>query len=227
MGLSQPWMRNYNYLSDYFYTLYRYYQEANRTYPISYYSIDRDNTIWDNIKIMGGAYEKAGVGELSGVVWKKIMMFPVFSSEQITPESNSDEKGLTLYDSLSSSIAFPASYGLKPMEGDAVDLNYAFAYDTPKINPIFVVTSVDSSHHGVYHQIYKCTLKIAPFDISEIEQQISSIYLFMESLTKIVDINKAKLLIKLEQKAGELSTRLNTSLFNNSTGFYLVNSGDL
>ena len=220
MSLEQPWVRDYNYLKDLSYTTFQYYNESYRAYPITYYSLDHENTTWDTEKLRGGSYEKAGVGNLSGVLWKKIYTLPVFGLEQILPEVANEEHGQTYAESLVTNIAFPASYGLRPCEGDVVDLSFMFDSRSPKIKPIYLLTNVNLAHQNVYNQIYQCRVKVAPFDLTELEKQLSTYYLFLNSTHEIVSIDKGMLLLKLEQRFGTLSERLD-ELFDDSSGFYL------
>ena len=49
-------------------------------YPVTYYKVDWKNSIYDE-DLMGASYEKHGLGQLSGIVWKKIQMLPVYWTE--------------------------------------------------------------------------------------------------------------------------------------------------
>jgi len=220
MSLIQPWMREYSYLNDYFWTLYQYYNESFSAYPVNYFSVDYENTIWEDTKLRAGAYDKAGVGDWSGMFWKKIFTLPVFGLQQVQPNVSSSERGLAYHDSLSTELAFPDSYKFKPQEGDIVDLTFGFSTESIKITPLYVVTSVYMAHTGVYNQMWQCKLKIAPFNLTELEKQISDYYMFMNTTHKILPIDKADLLLKLEERVGTISGTLNT-LFNDASGFYL------
>lgn len=216
----QPFLRDYNFINDYFYTTHQYYQEVYRAYPVNYYSIDQSNTVWETTELRGGSYEKAGVGDLSGVVWKKIYTLPVFGFEQILPSTTNDDRGQTYQDSLVSTISFPASYGLKPCEWDVIDPNFGFSSDSPKIKPLLLITNVNLAQQGVYHQMYKCQVKVAPFFLTDLEKQISSWFMFVQTLRKILPIDNATLILKLEERVDVLTNRL-AELFDNSSAFYL------
>lgn len=220
MSKIYPWIRDYGYLNDYFWTVYQYYNESYKAYPITYYQLNYDETIWEDSNLLGGSYEKSGVGELSGVVWNKIVMLPVFTIEQLQPISSNTEAGLSYRESMNNNIAFPSSYNLRPSEGDIVDLNYSLSSNSPKIKPLYVITNVNMAHEGVFHQMWQCRLTIAPFTMVELEKQIHSYYMFMNSTHTIVSIDKADLLLKLEKRVGVLNDRLN-NLFDDSSGFYL------
>ena len=170
----QPWIRRTNYFQDYFETLYETYIREYPAYFISYYSIDRDNTIWEDDTTIAGSYEKHGVGTLTGVKFKKIFMFPVFGIQAVEPTPDSSEQGgLSYYQSMPTTISFPSVFGIKPVEGDVVDLNFGYKSPSIKIDPIYVVGSINLSHSGQFYQMYQCNLQVAPFNVTDIEKQIS------------------------------------------------------
>lgn len=218
-----PWIRSYNYQEDYFRTLYEIYSEHYiACYPVTYYSLDVDSTIWDKEKINAGSYEKGGVGELSGVKWKKIQLLPVFGLEQVNMNQSSDEKGgMTYKDGASTQVLFPSVYGLKPLEGDVVDLS--FGYKTPAINNkmLFTVNNINQSHMGDFFQIYQCQLKMAPFNREDVEKQISTDWAFYEHEKTIVPLTNFRRLMKLQQLSVDLATTFNRELFDKQTGLYL------
>lgn len=220
MSLTYPWLRDYNYATDYFSTVYTYYNESFPAYPVNYYSLDHENTIWENTKILGGSYEKAGVGTLSGVVWKKIYMVPIFGLEELAPSTSNDEKGQTYYDSMTTTINIPVSYGIKPGELDVIDTNFGFSANSPKVKPLFMITNVNLSHQGTDNQMYQCKARVAPFDLTQLEKQINYYYLFLNSKHEIYPISKGTFLLTLERRAENLKLQLD-NLFDNPTGFYL------
>lgn len=221
MSLS-PWTRNYNYLNDYFWTVYQYYNKSNKSYPVNYYSVDYEETVWENENLFGGSYEKEGVGDWSGVKWKKYFFIPVSYIEPMQPNVNSGEKGLEYTSNLITSFQLPNGYGIKPTENDVVDLNYGFNANSPKIHPLFVVTGVNLSHQGLDNQIWQCKVAVAPFRLDQLEKQISTYSMYMNSTNKIHRLNNSKLLLKLEERMDTVNTRL-MSLFDMASGFYLNN----
>ena len=221
MSLIQPWLRDYNYISSYFSDIYNYYSKVHRAYPINYYSIDKNNTVWDDVELNAGSYEKAGVGELSGVKWKKIFKLPVDNIEQILPSSDNSESGQTQKESLYSSFSIPGTYGIKPSEWDVVDLNFAFNSNIINQNPLYVVTDLDFAHSGIYNKLYKCYIKVAPFSLSKLEEQISSYHVYVDSIDKIVPVTNADLIYKLENSYSTLKQMVDSLYYNSSIGLYL------
>jgi hypothetical protein len=214
----QPWIRKYNYISDYYDTLYNIYSQVHPGFPITYYNIDWDNSVYDK-KLMAGSYEKNGIGTLSGIKFKKILLLPVYGIEQITPTNSASEKGLTMHESENSTIAFPTTYSLKPGEWDIVHFSQSFMSPDNKDNgPVFVVKNVNPATYGRL-TVWQCQLKTAPYALEDIKKQIDSEYMFLEFTKRIHRLDTASILIKLQQRSNSLSEELK-NLFHN-TGFYL------
>lgn len=221
--ISLPFLRKYNYIEDYFHTVYQLYaEEYINAYPVTYYSLDVDQSIWDDEEMMAGSYEKQGIGELSGVKWKKIIMFPVFGIDQVQPQQATDERGgMTYHDSMTTQIIFPSLYGLIPLENDVVDLS--FGIDHPGVNQktLYTIGNINLSHSGDYFQIYQCRMKVSPFTKDSIERQVSTSWMFYEHDKIIVPLEKGQMLTKLQQESSELSSILNSEIFDRQCSFYL------
>lgn len=216
----QPWLRDYNYINDYFWTLNQYYEKVYRAYPCNYYSINRTDTVWDDTKLLGGSYEKNGVGELSGVKFNKISMLPVFGIDPIVPNSENGESGSTFKSSLITKILIPSTYGISPLAADCVDLNFGFNADSPKIRPLYLVSGIDVSHHGEYYKFYNLKLTVAPYSLDEIEEQISEYFIFHNSIKKILPLPKSKMLFTLESRFTNINISLDT-IYDTSTNLYI------
>ena len=219
----QPWLRKYNYIQDYFTTAYSLYEQLYPAYPVTYYSLDIVNSVMETDKLAAGTYEKDGVGDLSGAVWKKMDLLPVSSIEDVQPTQESGETGLTYFESMPTQITFPSTYGLKPLEWDVVDLNYGFKTKSIKLRPLFIVTQVNMAHMGDYYQLYQCRLQVAPYSRVELEQQISSYWRFDNHEKRLFLLENANFLLNMQTRSEELSVRLE-GLFNNNLGFYLRSS---
>jgi hypothetical protein len=214
-----PWIRKYNYIEDYFYTVYDYYSRVYPAFPVTYYATDHNETIWDDEYLNAGTYEHRGVGELSGQKWKKINMLPVFSIDQITPTQESNEKGINYEDSMTTRIAFPSVYGLKPYEDDAVDLSFGLKNPDMNIKNMYSINKVDISHHGDYLQFYICNIKISNFSKTDIEKQISNHWLFYEHEKSILPLDNSQILLMLQERSIELSNDINNNF--SSSGVFL------
>jgi len=219
----QPWLREYNYIQDYFTTAYSIYEKLYPAYPATYYSFDMDNSVLENTKLYAGTYEKIGVGTLSGAVWKKMELLPVSSIEEVQPVTESNEYGMSTFESMPTQLTFPSTYGLKPLEWDVVDLNYGFKTKSIKLRPLFVVTQVNMAHMGDFYQLYQCRLQVAPFTRDMLEKQISSYWKFDNHEKRLFLLENANFLLNMQTRAESLSARLKV-LFNNKLGFYTRSS---
>lgn len=216
----QPWLREYNYINDFFWTINQYYEKVYRAFPCTYYTINRDDTVWDDEFMMAGSYEKLGVGDWSGVKWNKIMMVPVFEIEPVVPNIQSEEQGLTYKESLRTQIIMPSTYGINPIAWDCVDLNFGINAKSPKIKPLYVVTGRNLSHHGEYYQFYQITLEVAPYRLDELESQIEDYYMFHNSIKRIYTLGKSHMLLNLENRYKNIEENLDT-MYDPSTNLYL------
>ena len=144
----QTYLQRCNYAQSYYEYAYNIKAACYYGFPVTYYSIDWKNSMYDET-LMAGTYEKIGVGELSGMKWKKILLLPVREVEPITPTNTAGEKGLTMHESEVNSIVFPSQYGIKPYEWDIVHFSQSFMFpDIGDDTPIFVVTNTDPATMG-------------------------------------------------------------------------------
>ena len=217
-----PWLRAYNYIEDFFRTLYELYSKHYvPSYPVTYYSTDIANCIWDSEQLNAGSYEKGGVGELSGIKWAKIQMLPVWGVEPVQMLQDSNEKGgMTFREGASTQIIFPSLYGLIPNEGDVVDLSFGYRTPTVKMKMLYTVNNINMGHQGDFFQIYQLQLKMAPFTVDELEKQVSSYFMFYDHEKEILPLYNARRLLSLQEMSVNLTNQIN-SLYDRQTGFYL------
>jgi hypothetical protein len=216
-----PWLRRLNYIEDYFAHVYDLYADAYvQAYPVTYYSTDTTNTVWDDNNMMGGTYEKQGVGEFSGQLWRKIQMFPVFGVEQVQPNESSDEQGGLAYNQLGTQIVFPSLYGIIPLEGDVVDMSFGYKMTAARMKFLYTVSNINLAHQSDFFQIYQCQLRMSPFNVGDLERQVSTDWMFYEHEKMIVPLENAQLLLKLQEASRTTTEKLN-QLFDEHSGFYL------
>lgn len=215
-----PWIRKHNYSNDFFYTVYKLYAETFRAYPVTYYKINKSTSIMDdefhnergNIGLDSASYEKHNIGPLSGVRFDKITSFPVHNLETVQPTFDSGERGLSAHDSMTSSFSFPQIYGIRPMEGDMVDINWGMKQDGENSNFLWVVSNVNSVHFGDYLNLYKCSITPAGSTVPDLEKQIEKLYMFFEPEKKVVPLPNAVMLYKIISKMEILSKNFKTRL---------------
>ena len=221
----QPWIRKYNYVEDWINNIDRLYGGVYAGYPVTYYALDNENTTWDDENLLGGAYEKLNIGELSGVNFKKIFFLPVFGIESVQPTQESDEKGMSFESSLISQIVFPSLWGLVPQVGDFVDF---FGRLDSDLNPlpvrdIMVVSNVNVEYVDSPVQFYQCRLKIANIGgLERLEQQISTTWKFLEFTKSIIPKQNADFLLRLQARSESVANMLSREVYDSFTGFYLL-----
>lgn len=215
----QPYIRKFNYIQDYYWTQNQWAEHLNvAAYPVTYYNVDMENSVYDT-DLMAGSYEKEGVGALSGIRWRKIQMLPVYWPEAIQPQYTADEKGLTLSDSMLSSLVVPDVYDIRPSEWDFIHFSQEFMLKGSNFFPLFVVKGTELSTYGdiTYR---KLNLKVAGHEkLQKLELQLSGRYMFLEFTKKIHEIQTASMLLKLELKNQNLASDL-MNLYH-STGLYI------
>lgn len=214
--------RRYNYIQDYFRFAYETYISYYPAYPVNYYSLDRNEGVYDDEYLMAGSYEKFGVGELSGMVWNKIYSLPVYNITQITPNQESGEKGLTYSSSLNATLCIPQVYGLEPCQWDVLDINYGFdGIDRNQTKPLFTVNKIDLAHHGEYLKLYQLSIQVAPFGLEQLEQQISNYYKFYEPTQDIKPLTNVTMLYNILNRSEDLTDKINNCFYDNKTSLYL------
>jgi hypothetical protein len=215
----EPWIRRYNYIEDYFKFAHDLYTNEYPAMSVTYYNLDFDSSIMDKDILNAGSYERYGLGDLTGVRWKKILLFPVWGIESIQPNMEPGEKGLLIQESETTQIIYPSAYGIKASELDFVVFDQGFMQTDSNIKPVFVVTQVNLEHYGDYFNMYQCRLKSISNRL-DLEQQISSYWMFLEYSKRIYPAENANLLLKLQRKNKILAENL-YSFFEDNIGFYL------
>lgn len=233
----QDFIRKYNYITDYFDYNYNMYINTFPAFAVNYYSLNVPNkdvfdtfddisgsTIWEDDQLKGGSYEKLGIGELSGVTWKKIFMLPVFNTTHVNPSQNSDERGVTYHDSMISQITIPEQYGLNPVSGDCVDLSFGLKEKNITNKTIFVITGVKLATHSEEYNLYQLDLKVAPFSKDDIDNQCDKFFRFFEPSKAILPVSNVNILNKLLQRTDESVSLLNSDFKDNINLFITGNT---
>lgn len=216
----QSYTRTHNYTSDYFHTLFERYITTHKAFPVNYYKIDTDSTIWEDDRFRGGTYEKFGVGELTGKKYKKIYELPVFQMSQIQPENDSGEMGITPNSTMQGTFVFPQMYDLKPTMEDVIDINFGFKNTGNPSKVLYIITNYGLAHHGEEFNMWKCDIKVAPFTKDDIEKQLTELWRFYEPTKTILPLTNASILYKIIRRS-EINSENLKELFHKRTSLYL------
>ena len=210
-------IREHRYIEEYYKFVYKHYAGNYSPFPVTYYPVDHENSVYDNDELLGGSYDHQGIGNLSGYKFKKILLFPVFGIDPIQLQMSSGESGISFKDGGTIRFTFTSLFGLIPIVGDYVDLSFGLQLNN-LTNILFQITNVNKSNMGDL-EFFQCVGAISTHTTDSIEKQLSSYWYFVESENKILHWDNAKVLIKLEERNEDIITSLNSS-FDNLSGFY-------
>lgn len=212
----QNYNRIYNYFEDYWKLLYDYYSKHGQAYLVTYYNIDKDNTVWDDENLMGGYYEK--IGSLSGVKWKKILTLPVYFIGETDRIFDAAEVGLI--NDGKTEFVIPSSYGITPYASDMI-LLYQNYLQEEQTHALFVVTGIQKQSPGD-RTYWKCQCNVEQSRTStELDLQVSENLVFFDYDKKIHTISESIIMTKLLSKNESIKSNL-TDLFDQNSGLYFT-----
>jgi hypothetical protein len=208
--------RLYSYIEEYQNLLYDVYSKTHTAYLLTYYNIDSTATIWDNEFLMGGAYEK--IGDFSGIIWKKILLMPVFFAEETTTQFDAQESG-HIKENITSFV-FPSSYNLVPKPSDIIKLEQSFLQPNDDRHPLFVITGVEKATNTsrTFYKV-KCEIEQSR-TTTELDIQVEDTYVFIEYFKRIYQIDDASFIVRLLYKNNLISEELN-NIYDKS-GLYFI-----
>jgi len=217
MSNFQNYNQLYSYIHEFQSLTQDFYSKHGISYLTTYYNINVDETVWDNDKIYGGAYEK--IGTLSGIKWNKYLLIPVYWSEEITTVFDANEKGYVKHNE--TSVVIPSTYNLVPYPNDIIKLEQEYLRPNNDIYPIFIVSGIEI-FPNTDRRFWK--LRIETFQsktTTELEDQVENTYSFFDYTKKIYDIPQALFLNRMMSKSEDSKERLD-SLYDENSGIYFI-----
>jgi len=212
----QKYNRIYDYFVDYWKTLFDYYSKHGTAYLVTYYHIDKENTVWDETDLMGGYYEK--IGSLSGVRWKRILTLPVYFIGETDTIFDAQEIGLV--NEGTTDFVIPSTYGITPVANDIIKLYQNYIQDDDRY-ALYVIVGIQKQTSGD-RTYWKCSCKVEQSrTTTEIDLQVSEQLIFYEYDKKIHQIDEATSMTKMLSKNEILRRNLN-SLFDENSGLYYI-----
>lgn len=212
----QNWVRLYHYIHEYQHLVYDFYSKQGVAFLVTYWNLDKENTIWDNKDVMGGAYERTG--ELTGLKFNKYLLLPVYFPDEINTMFDGSETGLNKEQE--SSFVIPSSYGITPYPGDFIKLEQQYLQSSNDTYPIFVVTGIEI-HPNTEKRFWKVKIKVyQSVSIDKVNEQTSGQFVFFDYDKQIYPIDQAEYLANLLSKSEVLKDRLQGS-WDALTGFHL------
>lgn len=213
----QKYLRLYDYIHEYQRLILQVYSKHAIAFLVNYYNLNVPETVWDDEKVFGGSYEFTG--ELTGIKRNKILLLPVYFTEEIATVFDADETGQIK--SNESSLVIPSSYGFIPYPHDVIKLEQEFLRPTNDTYPTFQVSGVEI-WPNTDRRFWKLRIEIYQSKtIQPVEKQVVNTYTFVEYDKKIHTLDDAQFMTKLLNKNGTLRGTLN-SLFDQRTGFYYI-----
>ena len=216
----QLYNRIYSYIDEYWKLVYDYYALHGVPFPVTYYHIDVEESVWDRTNLMGGAYEK--IGDLSGIKWIRILLFPVFQIAETSTEWDAQEQGYI--NEGDSEIVIPSKYGIVPLPNDMIRFHQQYVLvdrSDPNSDCIYTITGI-SKQTPQDRTYYKCKLTVEQSrKVYELDLQVSKTYVFFDYSKKIYSIENTATLTRMMTKNDTLKDRIK-SLFDQNSGYLFV-----
>ena len=219
-----------HYTNDYLQLVYRYYAEAGINYICTYYNLNIPQSVVDTEILDGGSYQL--VGDKSGYLWNRVMLFPVYNTETVQNTFIADERGMGKFDQVSS-FNFPTEYGLKPRIHDFVmfeeiilDDDHEQQYKLQSITdfykgssrPMYEVVHFEKATNTDV-TFWKVNLKVSYETKIELDNQLSGDFTFFDLEKHIFKTHDTTFLFKMLEKNRKLD---GNDFYRSNCGFYFV-----
>jgi hypothetical protein len=213
----QNYQRIYDYIHEYQNLVYNYYSKHVVAFLVTYYNLNVCDTIWEDENVFGGAYEP--VGDLSGIKRNKILVLPVFYSEDVSTIFDGQETGYVKENE--TSFVIPSTYNFRPYPNDVLKLEQEFLNPVNDTYPLFIVTGVEI-HPNTERRFWKIKCKtFQSRELEEVEAQVINTYSFVEYDKKIHTLSDSQFMARLLYKHSLLKPHLQ-NLYDRRTGFYFT-----
>lgn len=215
---TQKYKRIYDYIHEYQKLVYDFYSKDVVAFLTTYYHINSEQTIWDDKNMMGGSYDK--IGEYSGIKFDKILLLPVYYSEEIATSYDGSEIGYIKEGDFS--FVIPSTYNFIPLAGDKIKIEQNYLRPTNNIYPIYYIGGVEKTTN-TDRIFYKIKLHVEQsITETQLDQQVidENIYTFFEYDKKIHSILDAQFMLQLLSKNENLKAIMNEKLYDRRSGYY-------
>lgn len=217
---TQKYQRIYDYIHEYQQLVYDFYSKDVVAFLTTFYHIDTDNTVWEDENVFAGAYDR--VGEFSGIKWNKILLLPVYYSEEISTAFDGQDIGYIKDNE--TTLVIPSTYGFTPLPNDKIKMEQSYLRPTNDIYPVFNVGGVEKSVNAD-RLFWKMKVQVEQsITIDQLNQQVSETYTFFEYDKKIHSIPDAQFLSRLLAKNEDIKEIAKNNLYDQRSGYYFVNN---
>jgi len=213
----QRYEQLYFYIHEYQSLIYDYYSKHVLAFLTTYYNLDVPDTVWEDDLLYGGPYEFTG--DLSGVKRNKILLLPVFFTEDVSTAFDGQETGYNKENI--TSLIIPSTYGIIPYPNDIIKMEQEYLRPTNDTYPVFQVTGVELSVN-TDRRFWKLKVEtMQSVGLPEVEEQVENIYSFVDYDKKIHTLADSQFIAKLLSKDSNLRSIL-TDLHDKRTGYYYI-----
>jgi len=213
---AQNWYRLNHYPSEFLEQVYEYYAAHGIAYICTYYHLDIDNSIIDKTVLDSGSYER--LGDLSGLVWEKITLLPIYNTEQVQVAFTADERGFGKFDQ-TTTLNFPSIYGFTPTAKDFIifDETIINKDNEPSNVPMYQVVNKEKATNS-WLTFWKINLQIKSERKDDLELQVRDVYSFVDYEKQIYHIDAATQMYRMLELNSNLI--INDS-FKENIGYYI------
>jgi len=217
---TQKYERLYGYIHEYQQLVYDFYSKDVVSFLTTYYHIDTADTVWDNDNLFGGSYDR--VGTYSGVKWNKILLLPIYYSEDISTIFDAQDIGYIKENETNFTI--PSTYGFVPLPNDKVKLEQAYLRPTNDVYPIFNVTGVEKSVN-TDRTFWKLKVRVEQsITETQLDLQVSNTYSFLDYDKQIHTLDDAQFMTRLLSKNEAIKGCITNNLYDKRSGYYFANN---
>lgn len=224
----QKWFSIREYSRDYLQSVYRYYADCGISYVCTYYQLRIPDSVTDLDVLDAGSYELTG--DMSGLSWNKILLFPVYNIEQIQNQFVSDERGFGKFDQVSS-FNYPTIYGVSPQVHDFVQFEETILNDNNDQYNLGIVDNDHSVQTPIYQVVnfekatntavsfWKCSLKISHITEPKLDSHIGNNFSFFDLEKRIYEADNTAQLFNILEKNKQLN---GNKFYKPASGFYYI-----
>lgn len=218
MSSPQLWERIYDYIHEYQHLVYEYYAKDAHAFLVTYYHLNKAETVWDDEYIDGGSYEE--IGDLTGIRWDKILLLPVFFIEEISPtQFDATEIGQNKLNE--TSFVIPSEYGFTPYAHDILKFEQSYLSSVDNV-PLFHVTGIESGPN-TDKKFWRIKVETDQSrKLEDVENQTLGTYAFLDYNKQIHTLDNANKLLSLMDVNNQLRQLLLQTSYDKNTGFYFI-----
>ncbi len=216
--VTQKFNNIYSYINEYQRMIYEIYADDIVSFLCTYYHIDGPETIWEDEDVFAGSYDR--VGEYSGVKWNKILLMPIYFSDEITTAFDGSDIGLIKENE--TTFVIPSIYGITPLPNDKIKFEQNFLQPTNNVYPIFNVTAREKSVNTQF-TFWKIKVKIEQsVTETQLDEQVQDTYVFYDYDKRIHTVPNSTFLTRILYKNEIIRERLKNTFYDKNSGFYFV-----